>query len=324
MLKRSAWDVALMADDMITRRHFISSSLAATTGGILSQCTTSTSLSAGAVDAHVHVWTPDTRRYPLAAGFTKEGMKPKSFTPEQLFAHTQAAGVSRVVLIQMSYYRYDNSYMLDCMQAYPGVFSGVAILDENAADVRGRMKSLAARGVRGFRIHGGSRHEPAAWLDSPGIAEMWRVAADENLQICLLINPESLAAVDQMCARFPRTPVVVDHFARLGMAGPVQRGELDRLLHLARHPQVCVKTSAFYALGKKSPPYTDLGPMIRECRDAFGARRLMWASDCPFQVDPGHSYRDSISLIREKLEFLTPEDRAWMLRKTAERVFFSA
>jgi hypothetical protein len=50
----------------------------------------------------------------------------------------------------------------------------------------------------------------------------------------------------------------------------------------------------------------------------------MWASDCPFQVDPGHNYRDSIALIRDRLDFLSETDRAWMLRGTAQKVFFSS
>jgi len=304
-----------------SRRRFLSTSLAAAAAGNLTQCASSGA--AGAVDAHVHVWTPDTARYPLAPGFARADMRPASFTPEQIFAHARPAGVSRVVLIQMSYYRFDNRYMLDSIAAHPGVFAGAAIMAEHAPDVRGRMKALAARGVTGFRVHTGEK-DIESWLGSPGMAEMWRVAADENLSICLLINPEALPAVDKMCARFPRTPVVVDHFARIGMSGAVERAQLDRLLHLARHPLAHVKTSAFYALGKKRPPYTDLGPMIRECRDAYGAQRLMWASDCPFQVGPGHNYPDSIALIRGRLDFLSASDRAWMLRKTAERVFFRA
>src|SRR5262245_34397796 len=39
------------------------------------------------IDAHVHVWTPDVARYPLAPGFTKERMRPPSFTPQELFEH---------------------------------------------------------------------------------------------------------------------------------------------------------------------------------------------------------------------------------------------
>ena len=84
-----------------------------------------------------------------------------------------------------------------------------------------------------------------------------------------------------------------------------------------------MKVSAFYALGKKKAPYTDLGPMIRRLYEAFGPRRLMWASDCPYQVQGDHTYRDSIELVRSRLDFLSEDDREWLLRKTAERVFFA-
>lgn len=305
-----------------SRRHFLTSSVTAALGAQLSGCATSGS-GGGSIDAHVHVWTPDTARYPLAPGFGKKDMVPASFTPEQLFAHCKPEGVRRVVLIQMSWYRYDNRYMLDAMAAHPGVFSGVAIVDESKPGLRDQMRDLARQGVRGFRVHA-RPGDSAGWLQNPGMRKLWTVAADEGLNVCLLINPEDLAAVDKMCVQFPRTPVVVDHFARVGMAGPVSRAHLDRLLHLSVHKQVTLKTSAFYALGKKAPPYTDLGPMIKECRDYFGANRLMWASDCPFQVGPGHTYKDSISLVRDRLDFLTASDKAWMLGKTAERVFFRA
>jgi predicted TIM-barrel fold metal-dependent hydrolase len=258
----------------------------------------------------------------LASGFKKADMAPPSFTPAELFAHTKPEGVSRIVLIQMSYYQFDNQYMLDSMAAHPGVFSGVAIIDEKAPNVKQRMKDLAKKGVRGFRLNPG-KQDAATWLGSAGMAEMWKVGADEGLSMCLLINPDTLPAIDKMCAQNPETPVVIDHFARLGMAGPVDKGQLDQLLRLAAHKKTHVKTSAFYALGAKTAPYLDMGPMIRDLREAYGPQRLMWASDCPFQVDPGHNYHDSIALIRDRLDFLTAEDKEWMLRKTAEKVFFS-
>jgi hypothetical protein len=48
----------------------------------------------------------------------------------------------------------------------------------------------------------------------------------------------------------------------------------------------------------------------------------MWASDCPFQVQNGHTYEPSISLIRERLPFLSADDKEWILGKTAASVFF--
>jgi predicted TIM-barrel fold metal-dependent hydrolase len=62
--------------------------------------------------------------------------------------------------------------------------------------------------------------------------------------------------------------------------------------------------------------------MIRRLVDAFGPQRLMWASDCPFQVQGEHTYESSIALIRDQIDFLSETDKQWLLRKTAEKVFF--
>lgn len=301
----------------MNRRHFI-----ATTSTAFFAARSQAAAADGFIDAHVHVWPKHTEDFPLAEGFKPEDMQPPSFTPEQLFAHTKPEGVSRIVLIQMSYYRFDNSYMLKVMADHPGVFGGVAIVDESEADVAATMLKLKDKGVRGFRIYtSGSNYN--AWLGSKGMETMWTTAAAEGLAICPLINPDALPFIDTMCSKHPDTTVVIDHFARIGMRSPPTEDQLKPLLALAKHPRVHVKTSAFYALGKKQPPYTDLAPMIKSCVDAFGASRLMWASDCPFQVDPGHDYKSSISLVRDGLDFLTPDDRTQMLRGTAERLFFS-
>ncbi len=275
-----------------------------------------------AIDAHSHVWTPDVERYPLAQGFIPSDMRPASFTPEQLLAHARRCGVGRVVLIQMSYYGFDNTYMLAAMRDFPGVFSGVAVVDEHGSQLLDTMRDLKKQGVRGFRIHP-AQQAVDRWLFSPGMAAMWTLGADERLAMCALVNPEALAALDTMCEKFPKTPVVIDHFARIGVDGTVRDADVDQLCRLARHAHAHVKISAFYALGKKKSPYTDLAPMIRRLVSAFGSERLIWATDCPYQVQEGHTYRDSIELVRSRLDFLTSDDRGWLLGKTAQRVFFS-
>ncbi|MDA7597840.1 amidohydrolase family protein [bacterium] len=305
---------------MKTRRQFLASSTTTTAAALgLTGCQKPDE--PGFIDAHVHVWTPDTKRYPIAQKYTVEQMKPPSFTPEELFAHSKPAGVSRVVLIQMSFYGFDNSYMLDAMAAYPGVFGGVAVIDENAPDVKATMLELAKSGVRGFRIRS-TRASAETWPDSKGTVEMWETGAEHNLSMCLLADPDSLPAVLEMSRKFPETPIVIDHCARIGVSGSIEQSDLDALLKLSDQENVSVKTSAFYALGKKAAPYEDLGPMIKQLRDAYGANRLMWASDCPYQVVRGHTYENAIALVRDRLDFLTAEDREWMLRKTAESIFF--
>ena len=272
------------------------------------------------IDAHVHVWTDDFDRYPLSPPFQESDMNPKTFYPEELLAHVEPSGVDRIVLIQMSYYQFDNTYMLDVMEGYPGVFSGIAIVDWEAERPEKTMLHLAEQGVRGFRIY--PTDAPIeSWLDGPGFERMFASGAAHNLAICPLINPDALSALGAQCERFPETPVIIDHFARIGADQPVCDEHIDQLCAMAEHPKVMVKISAFYALGEKAPPYDDLEPLIRRVYEAFGSERLMWASDCPFQV-VDHTYEDSLSLIRDRLDFLSDSDKEQILRKTAEDFFF--
>ena len=48
----------------------------------------------------------------------------------------------------------------------------------------------------------------------------------------------------------------------------------------------------------------------------------MWESDCPFQVVKDR-YVDSLALIRDRLDFLSKDDRDWLLFRTAEQILFS-
>ncbi|WP_010584393.1 amidohydrolase family protein [Schlesneria paludicola] len=273
------------------------------------------------IDAHVHVWTPDTERYPLAAGFRIENMDPPSFTTEELSEQAVPVGVDRVVLIQMSFYGVDNSYMLDAIAKQPARYRGVAVIDSDRPNVATTMRDLKKKGVRGFRIYPKDQAIDR-WLSTDGMRAMWKCGSEENLAMCCLMGPDGLPALDKMCDEFPNTPVVIDHMCLIGASGRLNPQEIQALCNMARHKQLSVKVSAFYALGHKKSPYQDLVPLIRRLCHEFGTDHLMWASDSPFQVVNGHTYKASIDLIQSSLDFLKPNDLEFLLRKTAERVFF--
>jgi predicted TIM-barrel fold metal-dependent hydrolase len=289
------------------------------------------------IDAHSHVWTPDVAHYPLAPGWRVGDMQPRSFTAEELLAQCRPAGVGRVNLIQMSFYGFDNSYMLDMIKLYPDRFIGTAIVDPFGPDPGKAMRELKPKGVRAFRIQSVAPYDrsgpaglqrpkqpPARWLLPDGYAAMFATAARTGQALSCLIDPEGFSEVDRMCRRFSETTVIIDHLGRIGAgaAGAIRDADVDALCALARHGKVCVKVGAFYALGKQTPPYLDLGPLIGRVLAAFGANRCMWESDCPFQVQT-HRYIDSLALIRDRLPFLSKDDRDWLLFRTAERVLFS-
>lgn len=276
----------------------------------------------GWIDAHSHIWTRDVEKFPLAKGQTIADLKPPSFTAEELIKVAEPEGVKRVVLIQHhTYHGWDNSYLIDAARRYPDRFRVVGMVDDTEPHPDAAMRKLLKRRVTGFRITPWIRGRDK-WLDGPGMAAMWKCAAETRQAVCCLIDPPDLPAVDKMCRKHPETPVVIDHFARIGVDGAIRDADVKRLCGLAKHPRTFVKISAYYALGKKKPPYLDLVPMIRRVLEAFGPERSMWASDSPYQLVGEHTYRASIGLVRDRLDFLSDAEREWLLRKTAERVYF--
>ena len=198
------------------------------------------------IDAHVHVWTPDVLHYRLAEGFKKEDMQPRSCTPEELFKHCKPAGVGRINLIQMSFYGFDNSYMLDTIAKYPDVFVGTAVINPLGKDPAREMGELAKKGVRAFRIHPKLTEEPIEkWLRPEGYKKMFAAGARNNQAIACLIGPDALPELDRLCKEFPDTPVIIDHLARIGADGAIRDEEVARLCAMAKHKRVMVKVGAF-------------------------------------------------------------------------------
>ena len=276
------------------------------------------------IDAHVHVWTPDTAQYPLAPGYKNVDMKPASFTPEELFRHCKPAGVGRINLIQMSFYGFDNSYMLDMIAKHPDVFVGTAVINPRGDDPAREMRDLAKKGVRAFRIHPKLSGQPAEkWLRPEGFKTMFAEGARLNQAMACLIGPDALPELDRMCETHPETPVIIDHLCRIGLDGVIRGEDVDRLCGMARHKKVMVKIGAFYALGEKRPPYADLASLIKKVVTAFGPKRCMWESDCPFQVQGEHTYQASVDLVLRRLDFLSDDDKDWIMRRTADGFFFA-
>ncbi|HVK09211.1 MAG TPA: amidohydrolase family protein [Gemmataceae bacterium] len=279
------------------------------------------------IDAHSHIWPAEVDKFPLAPGQTRKDLDPPSFTDDELMKIARPEGVGRVVLIQHSvYHLWDNSYLLDAVRRHPKTFRVQGMVDDHKPDPGAAMKRLLPLGVTGFRITPfvRTKAEQPKWLDTPGMAEMWKTGAKTRQAMCLLINPADLPATDAMCEKHPDTPVVIDHFARIGADGEIRDADVEALCRLARHKHAHVKISAYYALGKKKSPHDELVPMVRRLLDAFGPRRLMWASDAPYQVQGVNTYKASISLVRDRMDFLSKPDREWLLGKTGEAVFFYA
>lgn len=273
------------------------------------------------IDAHSHIWTTDLAKYPLRNGQQVDVLAPRSFTDDELLATARPHGVGRVVLIQHHpYHGFDNSYLVDAWKRRPQLFRIVGQIDETRPHVDALMKSMLKTGVTGIRI--GPRTDRPDWLQGAGMELMWKTGAETGQNMCCLINPADLESVGRWCVKYPQTPVVIDHFARVGMTGEIRDSEVAALCGLSKHARVRVKISAFYALGKKQPPHDELRPMMRRLFESYGPDRLMWASDAPYQLTEPNSYGASVALVRDRLDFVSESDRAKLLGGTAKSTFF--
>jgi predicted TIM-barrel fold metal-dependent hydrolase len=281
------------------------------------------------MDAHVHVWTSDTARYPLAPGFTKKDLWYPSFSAEELREIARPAGVCRFNLVQMTWYGLDHRYIVDAIASDPEHFVGTgvvpAVCDVALPGPDETMLALARQGVVAFRLRGRSTRPPLGdgddWMAHPGYDRMFAAAAAHDLALSFLITSADLPELDRMCTRFPQTPVIIDHLCIIGRSGSTEV-ELEALSRLARHRRVMVKVGAFYALGVRTPPYLDMLPTVRRVVEAYGPDRCMWESDSPHQAKPPHSYECSVALIRDHADSLSPDDREQILSRTAEDFFF--
>lgn len=305
----------------MSRRGAIAAGVAIAASGSRTACSSEAAGQTPWIDAHSHIWTPDTSVFKLAPGTTPDDLAPRSFTDEELMAVARPHGVGRVVLIQHSpFHGFDNTYLIDAWRRHPNTFRVVGMVDDLRPNCGKVMKQLLQCGVTGFRIN--PRKGISDWLKTDGMTEMWQTSAETKQPMCCLIDADQLPAVDEACQRHPETPVVIDHFARIGIDGTIRDTDLSRLCHLANHTHVKVKISAYYALGRKQPPHHELIPMIKRLYESYGPDRLMWASDCPYQLTGSSTYASSIDLVRNCLEFADEQDRHKLLTTTAERTFF--
>ena len=313
----------------LTRREAIAAGVGVLASGVLPGCASLKSggrTPAGDIDAHSHIWSDDLEHYPLGPWATPADMQPPTFTAEQLLALMKANGVGRAVIIQHApLHGYDNRYVIDTAHRYPGVFSVVGMINERTPHLRERLRDLRDQGVRGIRIGPTNnadrtlRYDPPNWLKEPGMQALWKHAAELGVALCPLLDGSFLPGLCLMCAQHRDTVCVVDHFGRIDFDDPAQVRSLTRL---AMNPNVYIKASAFRNLGDKRAPYDDVAPMVRVVVDAFGADRVMWGSDCPYQLNNGNNYADALALIREGMSDLSQDERNAILHGTAAKVFF--
>lgn len=264
------------------------------------------------IDPHVHVWKHDPK-YPFANGARVPG---RDATPEMLLDLMKANGVARTVIIQVIHYRYDNSYLADVLQQYPGQFQGVCRVDPLDPAAPDHLSRLTERGFRGVRLSP-SGDASGDWIAGPLMPPLWRRCEELQVPMTILAPITRMPDIDKLASGYPNLTMVIDHMAD---CPPGKPDELSKLIALKRYPKLFVKISHPWSLSKQPYPYLDVQENIKRLYDAFGPQRLMWATDWPI-CEAHTTYARTLTLFRDDIKFFNAEDKRWILSGTVERVW---
>lgn len=266
------------------------------------------------IDPHVHVWKLD-RRFPWA----KETTTPpaEDATPEMLIQLMRKHGVSRTVIIQVIHYRWDNSYLASVLKQYPRLFQGVCRVnpeDPAAPDHLSRL--VEDQKFRGVRLSPAG-NAAGDWIRGPLMPPLWKRCEALKVPMTILAPVTRMPDVAALADRFPGLTVVIDHMADCPVDQP---NLLEKLLALSRFPKVFVKISHTWSLSKEGFPFRDTFDQVQRLYEAFGPQRLMWGTDWPV-INRHSSYAQALAVIRDEMDFLSLEDKSWILSRTIERVW---
>jgi L-fuconolactonase len=235
---------------------------------------------------------------------------------EELLLLMDQAGVDRAVLIPPSLDGDRNDLCLAAAQEYPRRFAvmGRLLLRHPAAPARlEQMKHQ--EGMLGVRLT--FHRDDDRPLLTNGAAD-WFWPAAQRLEVPVMVHaPERLAEIGDIAARHPGLKIIVDHmgFARETTDSQAKAGA-ERMVALARYPNVHVKVSALPCYSSEPYPFRNLHDALKRVIDGFGVKRSFWGSDYS-RLPRSCTYRQAVTMFTEELDFLSSSDLEWVMGRGA-------
>ena len=268
-------------------------------------------------DTQVHLWEPDRPDRPWPGKPQRPPHRPNGFSPEEMLVQMDAAGVDRAVIVPPTWIGENNASALEAAARYPARFAVVGRFDVKAPDARaqldGWLKQPRMLGVRmSFHV------KPFVdWLDDGSLEWFWGSCERLGISVMALV-PGMVHKIRPVAEHYPDLKILIPHMAcRLDVRGADAFAGFGDLLALARAPRVFIMTSSAPCFSNEPYPFRDLHPFLRRIYDAFGPRRMLWGADLSRLTS---TYRECLELFQEGLEFLSTQDKEWILGKALAEV----
>ena len=270
------------------------------------------------VDAHVHMWKAATPERPWVAGARPQ--LPEPFTIERIVPMMDEGGVDRVIIVPPTLDGDRIDYGQEAAQRYPGRFAIMGCVSLNDPTITRRFATWREQAsVLGIRLN--IRGEDAALLNDGSADWFWPAAEKAGIPVMFLTTGQTHLFA-RIAERHPRLVLIIDH---MGVSSQAVKDRavaeaVAEAAALAKYSNVSVKLSSAPHHSAEPYPYRDMTSHIRRLFDAYGPRRCYWGTDITNSFAKA-TYRQRITHFTEELDFLTEDDKDWIMgRGIVERL----
>jgi predicted TIM-barrel fold metal-dependent hydrolase len=298
------------------------------------------------IDAHAHIFKiiygfgPRGESTPIGNGTVRwangettkllpEEYGDASFPYETLIKAMDDAGVNKAVLLQGSYYGFDNEYVHEAQRKYPERLIGMGTFDPYCLDWQTIMHRLIDElHFRGFKFeissaNGLMGYHPDFRIDGERMQPIYRYCAERGLTISLDLgtfeeDSFQVAGVARMAQKYPEIPFVIEH---LFFPRQDHFKEVRENLELVReYPNVNLSLATVpFSTWPEKYPFPSACRYITLAKEVVGAERLLWGTDIP-SVVVYSPYRDLARYIQEA-DILSSEEQKLIFSGNARRVY---
>jgi predicted TIM-barrel fold metal-dependent hydrolase len=139
---------------------------------------------------------------------------------------------------------------------------------------------------------------------------VWGEAQAAGVPVMVLVPHRLMPAIDRVAERYPDLKLVMDHLGLVNGKDEEAFKDLDRLLALAKRPNVAAKATIMPFYTTDTYPFRKLHSYIRRVYDAFGPQRLFWGTDLSRLPC---TYRQGVTMFTDEIPWLTQQDKEWIM-----------
>ena len=283
------------------------------------------------VDGHLHLFKALSDDYPRAI-FDIMAPPEREETAARLLEAMDGAGVDRAIFCALSPH---DRFLAEVLADHPGKFAGVAVYDFEDSDPLATLQRRIDAGIEGVRFYG-LEGEPGSDPESLAVFPALAAMRDAGMKAWFYGPADQVALLDGCLELLPGLRVVLNHLGflpnmhlelrvddyrrpRFDMPLPPPGLEVVEAL-AAKHPSVHVHLSGHYAFSGAPYPYRDLQETTDRIYAAFGAERMVMASDWPWiREEPG--YPETLGVIDQLLGGISEAEREMIRGGTAMSLF---